>query len=82
MTMKHVSESMALQLRSARLDRGWSLQQAADRIGVTRQCVSQWEHGRKAFDVEDLALLIDVYERPLTYWLTSLAPKSNPAMVH
>lgn len=34
-------------LRRARLDHGWSEQEAAERLGVTRQAVNHWERDKR-----------------------------------
>jgi len=53
------------QLRTARLARGWSQQQAAARLGVTQAYLSMLEHGRR--DVAPLARrLMRVYDLPPT----------------
>jgi transcriptional regulator with XRE-family HTH domain len=56
---------MTEQLKRARKDRGWSQQQAAERLGVTQAYVSMLEKGRRS--AEPLARkLMQVYDLPPT----------------
>ena len=45
-----------------RRDRGWSQEGLAQRLGVSRQAVSQWEQGQARPEVENLVALADVFQ--------------------
>jgi transcriptional regulator with XRE-family HTH domain len=45
------------ELRGAR---GWSQQQLADRLGVTREAISGFENGRSLPDIRRLPALLDL----------------------
>lgn len=47
-TTQQLRESLAARIRAARRDAGLSGQQLADKVGVTRSAVQQWETGLAA----------------------------------
>jgi transcriptional regulator with XRE-family HTH domain len=47
-------------LQERRRDRGWSQDVLAEKVGVSRQAVSQWEVGQAVPEVENLVALADV----------------------
>ncbi len=48
-------------LTAVRKDRGFSQEELAERIGVSRQAVSKWESGESYPDIENLIALSDVF---------------------
>lgn len=52
-------------LKNARKAKGFSQDEVAEKLKVTRQTVSKWENGRTAPDVETLVKLSDLYETSL-----------------
>jgi ribosome-binding protein aMBF1 (putative translation factor) len=40
--------SIGDKIRAARVHRGWSVVDLAEKLGVTRQCVESWEAGKTA----------------------------------
>lgn len=52
-------------LRKLRLERNLTQEQAAQRLGVTRQALSGYELGRTRPDIDTLMRLSDIYEVPL-----------------
>ena len=54
--------TLGQRLQTLRLAVGWSQEQMAERLAVTRQTVSKWERDLSAPDVASLALLSDLFE--------------------
>ena len=52
-------------LVSLRRARGWSQEQLADYVGVSRQAVSKWESGRSTPDLDKLLALSSLFGIPL-----------------
>lgn len=48
-------------LKKVRLAQGFSQQQVADKLNLTRQTISKWENGRGYPDFENLILLSELY---------------------
>lgn len=66
-------------LREAREARGYSLQQVADFLGVTKSAVSLYEKGRTAPKPDNFRKLIEFLRVPSNYFTRpSLAPHSSP----
>ena len=55
-----------LNLRKAR---GWSQEELADRVGVTRQAVSRWELGSAKPDADKIVALCDLFSISADYLL-------------
>lgn len=53
-------------LRTLRKKRGFSQAQVGDRVGVTRQAISQWESGDSVPSIEKIKLLADVLGAPVS----------------
>lgn len=51
-------------LKQARINKGLSQNQVAEKLHVTRQTVSRWENGRGYPDMDNLADLADLYNVP------------------
>lgn len=49
-------------IQRLRKEKGWSQQQLADRLGITRQAVSKWESGQSLPDIQMIVTLSDVFE--------------------
>ena len=54
--------TLGQRLQTLRLAAGWSQEQMAERLAVTRQTVSKWERDLSVPDVASLALLSDLFE--------------------
>lgn len=54
--------SLGLSLRLARKDKRYTLQQLADRIGVKRQSISQWENGNNGITIYNLFAVCDALD--------------------
>lgn len=48
-------------LRNLRREKGWSQEELADRIGVSRQALSKWESGQSVPELEKLVVLSELY---------------------
>jgi transcriptional regulator with XRE-family HTH domain len=52
-------------LRTARLDRGWTLQRLADTIGVTGAAIAHWEAGKNRPRAAHLTAVCKALKLPL-----------------
>lgn len=48
-------------LRSLRREKGWSQEELADRLGVSRQALSKWESGQSVPELDKLVVLSELY---------------------
>ncbi len=62
-------------LREARRGKGYNQRELADKIGVSRQSVSQWEQGAKNPDGSTIARLSEILEQPLSFFA---GPRPTP----
>lgn len=58
-------------IRTARLAKGWTLEDVATQIGVTKSAVSRWEGGKSELSVERKSLLETVLDVDLSDSATS-----------
>ena len=58
--------SLSRHLRNARIDRGFSVADVADRIGVSTGCVYLWERGRTRPRDANLVALCKALKLPIT----------------
>lgn len=49
------------QLKKLRQENGYSQQQLADKLNISRQAISKWENGKTIPDIENLHLLCEIY---------------------
>ena len=56
--------SSKMTLKAARVNKDWTQEQAAERLGVTKDVVSNWERRRTFPDVRMLRKIEEVYEVP------------------
>lgn len=54
MKEEEFKKSIGSVLKEAREARGYSQQQVADRLGVTKQAISMWERGVRMMNAKDL----------------------------
>lgn len=57
--------SLSRHLRNARIERGLSVAQVAERVGVSGPCVYFWEMGRTRPRAENLSALCKVLKLPV-----------------
>lgn len=58
---------------------GWSQEELADRIGVTRQAVSRWEADSAKPDADKIIELCDLFQISADYLLRDVEPEATPA---
>ncbi|QVK16873.1 helix-turn-helix transcriptional regulator [Mycoplasmatota bacterium] len=56
--MKNINEN----IKKYRLEKGITQQEIADKLFVTRQCISRWEQGKSVPDIESLEKLASILE--------------------
>lgn len=56
-------------IKELRLSRHWTLQQLADKCGVTKQSVHIWETGKQNISRQSLEMLCDVFNVQMDYLL-------------
>lgn len=70
----YISENIA----DLRRQRGWSQEQLAAELGVTRQSVSKWESGTATPELEKLIALADLFGVSLDYLARESRPEASP----
>jgi transcriptional regulator with XRE-family HTH domain len=60
-------------LRSARADAGLTQEVVAQRLGKPQSFVSKCESGERRVDVVELGRFAEIYGKPVTYFLPTLA---------
>ena len=50
-----------LTLRAVRINKGWSLEEASVKIGVSKDTLSNWERGETYPNIPQLERILDVY---------------------
>ena len=56
------TESFHIKLKSARSEKGFSQEDVAEKLKISRNAVSQYETGKRCPDLETLGTLADLYE--------------------
>ena len=65
-------------LKEYRTQRGFSQTQLAERVGVTRQAISQWETGTAVPSIEKLQVLSSVLDVPMDLLAGKEPPTPRP----
>lgn len=52
-------------IKSLRKEKGWSQEQLAEKVNVSRQAVTKWEKGEGYPDIENLKILSDIFEKSI-----------------
>ncbi|MDN7022332.1 helix-turn-helix transcriptional regulator [Lactiplantibacillus plantarum] len=60
-----MEHDLAHQLKAARIDKGYSQNDIANILDITRQSVSKWERGLVYPDLDNLIRLSDIYNIPV-----------------
>ena len=60
---------LSARLAAARKEHGFSQEQLAEKMGVSRQAVSKWERGESAPDTQNLIALAKLYHTSTDYIL-------------
>ena len=68
---------------SLRKNRGWSQEELAERLSISRQSVSKWESGSAIPDVDKIILLSEIFEVSTDYLLKSKEKENiNESFIH
>jgi transcriptional regulator with XRE-family HTH domain len=62
-------QDIGIRIRATRRERGLTQDELADRVGVSRSAVAQWETGRTGQVTGNLSLIADVLEVNVEYLL-------------
>ena len=54
-------------LKAARVNAELTQDEAAERIGKSKQSIENWENGKTPIKYSDLLKLSEIYEMPVTY---------------
>ena len=65
-------------LKDIRKKEGISQEQLAEKIGVTRQAITKWETGRGLPDVENMAIIAEIFKTTIDELLTDSLTKETP----
>lgn len=71
---KAMSMDIAQRLAAMRRDKGFSQEELAAQLGLSRQAISKWERGESAPDMGNLLALADLYEVTLDELIRGEAP--------
>ena len=56
-------------VKSLRLERGWSQQEVADRAGLNKMTISQYENGKRKPSFEVIEALAEIFHVDMNYLL-------------
>lgn len=70
-----MDEQIAERLQKLRKEHGYSQEQLADELGVSRQAVSKWERGEASPDTDNLIALAHLYNISVDYLLFETGEK-------
>lgn len=74
---KAMSMEIAQRLAEMRRKKGFSQEELANRLGLSRQAISKWERGESAPDMANLIALADLYEVTLDELIRGEAPAAQ-----
>ena len=66
--------NMADRIQSLRKSKGFSQEELADKVGVSRQAVSKWESEQSTPDIEKIIILSELFEVTTDYILKGTEP--------
>lgn len=69
--------NMADRLQYLRKTKGFSQEELADRVGVSRQAVSKWESEQSMPDIEKIVIMSDIFEVTTDYILKGIEPQAD-----
>ena len=70
--------NIADRIQDLRKQKGYSQEQLAEKVGVSRQAVSKWESGQSAPDLEKIIAMSDLFEVTTDYLLKGTEPVAAP----
>ena len=65
-------------VKSLRLERGWSQQEVADRAGLNKMTISQYENGKRKPSFEVIEALAEIFHVDMNY-LLGYTDETDPA---
>lgn len=74
--------TMGEKILNMRKARGWSQEELAERVGVTRQAVSRWESNSAKPDADKIIGICDLFGVSADYLLRDLSFGTEPHTVH
>ena len=66
-------------VKSLRLERGWSQQEVADRAGLNKMTISQYENGKRKPSFEVIEALAEIFHVDMNYLLGYTDKIEKPA---
>lgn len=66
--------NMADRIQSLRKSKGFSQEELADKVGVSRQAVSKWESEQSTPDIEKIIIMSELFEVTTDYILKGTEP--------
>lgn len=69
--------NIAERIQYLRKQKGYSQEELADRMGVSRQAVSKWESGQSMPDLEKIIVMSNLFEVTTDYILKGIEPVST-----
>ena len=76
---KALSMEIAQRLADMRREKGFSQEELANRLGLSRQAISKWERGESAPDMANLIALADLYDVTLDELIRGEVPETPTA---
>ena len=76
---KALSMEIAQRLADMRREKGFSQEELANRLGLSRQAISKWERGESAPDMANLIALADLYNVTLDELIRGEVPAASAA---
>ena len=70
--------TMGEKILTLRKSRGWSQEELADRLSVTRQAISRWESDSAKPDADNIIALCDLFEVSADYLLRDRQERTEP----
>ena len=70
--------NIADRIKYLRKQKGYSQEELADKVGVSRQAVSKWESEQSTPDLEKIIAMSDIFEVTTDYILKGIEPVSTP----
>lgn len=73
------SSNLHVKLKEARLKKGYTQNEVAAKLNISRQAVSRWENGLAYPDIDNLSLLSDIYDISIDELLGKQVSNANDA---
>lgn len=67
-----INDIIGKRVNEARIARGYSIQELADKIGINKQSLSRYENGINNISIEKLILIADILKFPLEFFRKNL----------